>query len=111
MVGFRFTARGRRRSRGGGVNCFDLIDVTIIFRAPIATPTVVDGNLFFCQGGDQLNRGRKETGDFQPVINQRSVFTIVVQMYLLERRVFFCHICSVCLLLCFQKHNVDISMS
>jgi hypothetical protein len=29
--------------------------VTIIYRTPIATPTVVEGDLFFGQGGDQLN--------------------------------------------------------
>ena len=31
------------------------MDVTTIPRPQIATPTVVDGDLFFRQGGDQLN--------------------------------------------------------
>jgi len=35
----------------------DLIDVTIMVRTPVATPTVVSSNLFFGQGGDQLNGG------------------------------------------------------
>ena len=47
-VGLRFAHRSACRSRCS--NCLDLIDVTIIFRAPIATPTVVEGDLFFRQG-------------------------------------------------------------
>ena len=39
-------------------NGFDLIQVCFISRTPIATPTVVGGDLFFRQGGDQLNGGR-----------------------------------------------------
>ena len=39
-------------------NGFDLIDVTMSPHSPIATSTIVDGNGFFCQGGDQLNGGR-----------------------------------------------------
>ena len=42
------------------------MDVTTIFRPPIATPTVVDGNVFFRQGGDQLNSGHRGTEDIQP---------------------------------------------
>jgi hypothetical protein len=46
-------------------NSFDLIDVSTTSRPPIATPTVVVGDLFFGQWGDQLNGGRG-TADFQP---------------------------------------------
>ena len=47
-------------------SCFDLMDITITFRSPIATPTVVDGDLFFRQGGDQLNGGRRGAVNCQP---------------------------------------------
>ena len=50
---------------------------------PIDSPTVVEGDLFFCQGGGQLNGGRdtvgtQPTGDFQPVLSTFSFCTIVV---------------------------------
>jgi len=45
----------------------DLMDVTTTSRTPITTPAVVEGDLFFGQGGDQLNGGRRGTVDFQPV--------------------------------------------
>jgi hypothetical protein len=44
------------------------MDVTTTFRTPIATPTVIVGDLFFGQGGDQLNGGRRGTEDCQPVL-------------------------------------------
>ena len=44
---------------------------------PIATPTVVDGDLFFCQGGDQLNGGRG-TPELQPVKITVSICAIVM---------------------------------
>ena len=64
VVGFCFTTRDRGGRSGGGGNRFDLIDVTTIFRPPIAPPIpnvphdIVEGDLFFRQGGDQLNGGR-----------------------------------------------------
>ena len=59
-------------------NRFDLIEATTIPRPPIATPTVVEGDLFFGQGGDQLNGGRRGTVDCQPVLMTVSFGTIVV---------------------------------
>jgi hypothetical protein len=60
------------------LNCngFDLIDVSTTICTPIATPTVVEGDLFFRQGGDQLNDGKK--GDVQPIITTVFSCTIVV---------------------------------
>ena len=46
-------------------NGFDLIDVTTR-RPTIANPTVVERDLFFHQGGDQLNSEHKGTEDIQP---------------------------------------------
>ena len=46
---------------------FDLMDVSTTTRTPIATPTVVERDVFFRQGGDQLNGGRRGTVDLQPV--------------------------------------------
>jgi len=64
-------------------NRFDLIDVsTPPPCTPIATPTVVDGNLLFRQGGDQLNGGRGIV-DLQPVMITVSFCTI-----LMHRRIF-----------------------
>ena len=51
--GFCFTETRIRWKASGGSNDFDLIDVTTNFRPPIATPTVVEGDLFFGQGRDQ----------------------------------------------------------
>jgi hypothetical protein len=48
------------------LNRFDLMDVSTIC-TPIAIPTVVNGDLFFRQGGDQLNGGRRGSVDLQPV--------------------------------------------
>jgi hypothetical protein len=47
-------------------NRFDLMEVST-FHTPIATPTVVDRDLFFRQGGDQLNGGSRGMFDYQPV--------------------------------------------
>ena len=66
-------------------NRFDLTDVSSLCRTPISLQTVVEGDLFFRQGGDQLNGGRmrKQTiGNFQPVITTVSSCTIVMHLRL-----------------------------
>jgi len=42
---------------------FNLIDVASTPCTPIASPTVVNGDLFLRQGKNQLNGGRRGTGD------------------------------------------------
>ena len=59
-------------------NRFDLRDVTTTKRAPIATPTVVAGDLFFGQRSKQFNGGRGTVADCQPVRSTLSFCTIVV---------------------------------
>jgi hypothetical protein len=52
------TIVGARTWRNFAANRFDLIEATTLPRPPIATPTVLTGNMLFRQGVGQLNGGR-----------------------------------------------------